>query len=64
MTALQLIETLESGGQCFGAYVALAEASHALQPPKGTESTSHPALAGPILGVSTLALLPVRGNQM
>lgn len=45
VTALQLIETLERGGNAPGAYVALADASHALQPPKDTESTRYPAWA-------------------
>lgn len=43
--------------------MALADASHALQPPKDTESTG-PVLAGSVLSVSRLALVPVRGNQM
>lgn len=38
--------------------MALADASHALQPRKDTESTSHPALAGSVLTVSRLTLLP------
>lgn len=45
VTALQLIETLERGGNAPGAYVALADALHALQPPKDTESTRYPARA-------------------